>query len=186
VGGRFHRVVLVGAVFAVVAGDGAGDVAGAPARTSGFKYEQEAASDDFLRAVVGCERKKLACPGPTEAVVFTSREDKVIRVFVQRSIDGRLRRPRLPNGAKERVRLLSVPEIQQRVASDPRPMALQYVVGFSSPARARVNVVYQSLFQFGALTVYVGPCGQSDYAISKGPKGWTCGTRGTSRPAGRR
>src|SRR5262245_21423356 len=119
---------------------------GSPAslpRTAGFKYEQEAASEDFLRAVVGCARRMLACPGPTEAVVFTGRSDNVLRVFVQRDPDGRLRRPRLSNGRNESVRLLSVLELQQRVKRDPAARTLHYVVHFPTPSRAEVSVVYQ-------------------------------------------
>jgi len=163
----------------------ASGVAGSPPRTAGFKYEQEAASEDFLRAVVGCERRKLACPGPTEAVVFTGRADNRIRVFVQQAPDGRLRRPRLSNGRNESVRLLPVLELQQRVTADPTQRVLQYVVYFPSPSRANVSVVYQTLFQFGALTVSTGACGQSDYSIRQERKGWVCGA-GKGKPPPRR
>jgi hypothetical protein len=188
--GRVLRVVMGVAVVAAIVlhaappTTAASGMAGNPPRTGGFKYEQEAASDDFLRAVVGCERRKLACPGPTEAVVFTSRSDNLLRVFVQRAPDGRLRRPRLSNGRNESVRLLSVLELQQRATNDPTARALHYVVHFRSPSRADVSVVYQSLFHFGALVVSAGACGQSDYAIRQERKGWVCGggAKGKARP----
>ncbi len=179
--GRRIRVVVGVAVLAAIGlhpvarTTAAGGAAAEPPRTGGFKYEQEAATDDFLRAVVGCERRQLACPGASEAVVFTSRADNTLRVFVQRTPDARMRRPRLSNGRNERIRLLSVLEVQQRVASDSMARALQYVVHFPSASSGKVSVVYQSLFHFGALTVSAGACGQSEYAIHKDRNRWVCG-----------
>jgi hypothetical protein len=183
-GRRRLGVVLGVAVLAAIWPHAAGQTSAAsgmaesPARTAGFKYDYEVASEDFLRAVVGCERRKLACPGATEAVVLTAESDNLIRVFAQSASDRRLKRPRLSNGRKESVRLLSIRELQQLVSSDPAARALHYVVQFSSPSRAHVSVVYQSLFHFGALTVAAGACGQSEYAIRKERKGWVCGGGG--------